>query len=196
MGLDMYLYAEKYVSEYNYSYGNTPSEMSKSRNPDHIAINNASGLMNLPTDGSITVQKVVGYWRKANAIHGWFVNTLANGIDECQEIHVSRDDLRKLRDECLQVLATKPDTVIESESRTVILNGDVPNLITENIKQEQDKIANVMLLGDPLEPVAGFFFGSTEKDEWYYESLEYTVGLVENLLNADDDISFTYRASW
>jgi hypothetical protein len=31
----------------------------------------------------------VGYWRKANAIHNWFVQNCQKGIDECQEARVS-----------------------------------------------------------------------------------------------------------
>jgi hypothetical protein len=44
--------------------------------------------------------KEIGYWRKSNAIHYWFVNTLANGVDECQEIKVTHEDLCKLLDLC------------------------------------------------------------------------------------------------
>jgi hypothetical protein len=28
--------------------------------------------------------KEVGYWRKANAIHGWIVTNVQNGVDNCQ----------------------------------------------------------------------------------------------------------------
>jgi len=38
----------------------------------------------------------VGYWRKANAIHNWFVKTVQNGVDECQEYTVSLEQLTEL----------------------------------------------------------------------------------------------------
>jgi hypothetical protein len=38
----------------------------------------------------------VGYWRKANAIHNWFVKTVQDGVDECQEYTVSLEQLTEL----------------------------------------------------------------------------------------------------
>lgn len=46
----------------------------------------------------------LGYWRKANAIHGWFIRELADGIDKCQNIPVTKIDLEKLQDICAAVL--------------------------------------------------------------------------------------------
>jgi len=41
--------------------------------------------------------KEVGYWRKANAIHAWFVKNVQYGVDECQKVEVSVAKLKKLR---------------------------------------------------------------------------------------------------
>jgi len=38
----------------------------------------------------------IGYWRKANAIHNWFVQNVQKGKDDCRAYSVSTDDLRKL----------------------------------------------------------------------------------------------------
>jgi hypothetical protein len=38
----------------------------------------------------------VGYWRKANAIHQWFVDNVQNGVDECQESYVSKENIKEL----------------------------------------------------------------------------------------------------
>lgn len=40
----------------------------------------------------------IGYWRKANAVHSWFVETVQNGVDDCGEYEVSLDQLHQLRD--------------------------------------------------------------------------------------------------
>lgn len=50
----------------------------------------------------------VAYWRKANAIHKWFVDNVQGGVDECQRSYVSREQLTALRDLCKSVLE-KPD---------------------------------------------------------------------------------------
>ena len=45
----------------------------------------------------------VAYWRKDNAIHGWFVENYANGVDDCKPIEVDRIGLITLRDICLRI---------------------------------------------------------------------------------------------
>ena len=45
----------------------------------------------------------VGYWRKANAIHNWFVREVQGGVDDCGTYRVSREHLTKLKDLCLRV---------------------------------------------------------------------------------------------
>jgi hypothetical protein len=46
----------------------------------------------------------VMYWRKANAIHNWFVENVQDGIDECEPHDVTVDQLKELRDLCYEVL--------------------------------------------------------------------------------------------
>lgn len=46
------------------------------------------------------------YWRKANAIHNWFVQNVQSGNDDCGHYDVSKDDLITLRDLCDIVIAT------------------------------------------------------------------------------------------
>jgi hypothetical protein len=49
-----------------------------------------------------------------------------------------------------------------------------------------------------LEPRSGFFFGSTEIDEWYWSDLEHTKKVLTDILEDDKlkDMDFYYRASW
>lgn len=47
----------------------------------------------------------VGYWRKANAIHQWFVEHIQDGIDDCDyHREVTKEDLEELLDVCHEVL--------------------------------------------------------------------------------------------
>ena len=69
MGLDMYLRGRKFV-------GWSPET---TRHEDGFAINN--------------VELELGYWRKHPNLHGFIVQTFAKGVDECQEIDLSSDDL-------------------------------------------------------------------------------------------------------
>ena len=93
MGLDMYLSAERFVSGYEHD---TDEDFSK-----------ILGLLNLErsdAERSMTINVTVGYWRKANAIHNWFVQNVQSGEDNCARYYVSREKLTELRDECRAAL--------------------------------------------------------------------------------------------
>ena len=45
----------------------------------------------------------VAYWRKANAIHGWIIRT-AGVVDDCTPIHLTKQDIVQLRDDCQKVV--------------------------------------------------------------------------------------------
>lgn len=98
MGLDMYLYADKYVSGYDF-YG--PDAKAKFN-----AVLEAAGLQDVSTEDSpsATVSVTVAYWRKANAIHNWFVQNVQGGKDECQKSYVEREQIQTLIDTCEQVV--------------------------------------------------------------------------------------------
>lgn len=94
MGLDMYLLADKYVSG---------SEYREDKNFAEIL-----DLISLDKEDAgtfLTVSVNVGYWRKANAIHSWFVTNVQNGVDNCQLYYVHRNQLVKLKELCNEALA-------------------------------------------------------------------------------------------
>ena len=51
---------------------------------------------------------------------------------------------------------------------------------------------------EDLEPVGGFFFGSTEKDDYYYERINEALNTIEDILKNTDFKKYRlfYRASW
>lgn len=95
MGLDMYLYAKLYTSEYTNKEQNKKLQKAI---PDIYSINNID---------TIKLKFECGYWRKANAIHKWFVDNVQNGQDECNAHDVSREDLKELRALCVEILKDK-----------------------------------------------------------------------------------------
>jgi hypothetical protein len=163
MGLDMYLYREQYVSGYTYN-GQDISAYNK--------ILEATGLESCEDSPHATVSVCVAYWRKANSIHGYFVDNFAGGVDECQRISVSIDQLKELRDKCDSVLLAPANSV-------------------EDVVEENG-----------LLPRSGFFFGSYGIDQWYMEDMKNTVKQIDKILSsipADAnpwDYSFYYQASW
>lgn len=49
----------------------------------------------------------LGYWRKVNAVHKWFVDNVQGGVDDCGHYYVDREQLRDLRDLCQRVIDFK-----------------------------------------------------------------------------------------
>ena len=89
MGLDMYLRAERYMWY----------------NEDDLKAEVGQCFPELPEGVTIKqVEAEVGYWRKANAVHRWFVNNVQDGRDECEKSPVSHEDIAKLRDLCQRVI--------------------------------------------------------------------------------------------
>lgn len=55
----------------------------------------------------LSIKEELGYWRKSNQIHNWFVENCQEGIDECQLSEVSREDLEELLELCYKVVNKK-----------------------------------------------------------------------------------------
>lgn len=111
MGLDMYLWAKQYVPGFT-DYDDT--ERKFKTNPQADAIKELAGIKDAceSPDCGLTIQFPVAYWRKANHIHGWFVENVQNNKDDCDEYYVSRTKLEELRLKCQRMLVSKnPDTM-------------------------------------------------------------------------------------
>lgn len=109
MGLDMYLRASCYVPGGDYA---SQEECDKYKKiAEAVAL--AGEYVPLPW---LTVEVNVAYWRKANAIHGWFVDNVQEGIDNCQSYYVPREKLVQLRDLCAKVLSEKENPVAAGRS--------------------------------------------------------------------------------
>lgn len=151
MGLDMYLSAKKFASE-------------KYFNPElYSKVLDAVGADVLPRKEIPTVEVEVGvaYWRKANAIHQWFVDNCQDGNDDCRPAYVSREKLQELLDLAKQVKAD-------------------PSLASELLPTQ-----------------GGFFFGSTEYDEYYMQDIDETINQLEQVLTTTaSDWNFEYQSSW
>lgn len=96
MGLDMYLTARRYIPRH-----------------EVVARRQADAVLNLFPEvdiskvddySGVAVEFQVGYWRKANAIHRYFVEQVDGGEDDCEPVAVGRDNLQDLLALCKAVL--------------------------------------------------------------------------------------------
>src|SRR5690349_7231665 len=99
MGLDMYLNRKTYI-------GNKYRDANK--RVKIVIPEDQTGVV-FPTPPFIKSERIteiteeLGYWRKANHIHNWFVENVQHGKDDCGEYYVTKDDLLKLLSECKKV---------------------------------------------------------------------------------------------
>lgn len=119
MGLDMFLEARKYVNRIDWKkvpqgglpdgasfndYASSDFEVIKELFPPELIKHNDAG-------SSVGIN--VAYWRKANAIHGWFVNNVQGGEDDCKSYGVEREQLVDLLDVVTKVLESDKNTAKE-----------------------------------------------------------------------------------
>ncbi len=61
------------------------------------------------SSGSITKDNKnrveLGYWRKANAVHNWFVENCQDGIDDCNRYFVTKEQIKELLSICEKIKA-------------------------------------------------------------------------------------------
>ena len=169
MGLDQYLEIRK--NEYRSKYFKYKGSDLGLEYPKDIT----EFIPNL-TDLTISRQTnyEVGYWRKANQIHNWFMQNCAerdewdNPIDDGSPIEITVNKLEKLLDTCKKVLAD------HSLAKELLPTAD------------------------------GFFFGSTTYDEYYFGEIERTIEIIEPVLKfakhkleIEDYVwEVYYQASW
>ena len=141
----------------------------------------------------------LAYWRKANAIHKWFVDNVQKGKDNCKEYRVTRRNLLDLCDLVSDVLnhcELKEGKVRNGYQLKKFLwfyykkynKVDGKVLTKDSIKYCQEK----------LPTQEGFFFGSTDYDEHYYDDLVYTKERLNHILenyNLSKDKVY-YSSSW
>ncbi len=156
----MYLRANEYVSRKDYKTidGQMVSEINPIFN-EIVKQFEMEDVIDKESFAGISVDFPMGYWRKSNQIHNWFVNNCGEGEDNCQPMYVTREQLEELKELCINVIA-------------------VPEMAEELLPTE-----------------SGFFFGSTEYDEYYFGDLNETIGIINRCLESKFE-SFEYQASW
>jgi len=210
MGLDMYLQMDVYLS----TMDKEGSHLVKSMND----------LLGLPTEynnrgdiehnslraTSVTIE--VGYWRKVNWIHEWFVRELNDGNDDQRRSHVPEEKLSELREIINEIKGViKEQELFTGESRTE--QGLFGSYQVQEIRHEANLQPIREIINEKL-PVSsgGFFFGTYDEDikedsefaqfmDWYAQSLDETLGFLDKIDEIKKQETFKwgevyYQPSW
>ena len=182
MGLDMYLYRKTYVKNWDHYAPEDRHEITVKKG--------GKVREDIKPERIMQLVEQVACWRKANAIHKWFVDNVQDGVDKCQESYVDSEKLGELVALCKQVLSTVEQVDGEVSTGTSYYpDGRVEQHAKPGKVVAQKGIADAML---PTQ--GGCFFGGTEYDEYYLADIEDTVRQLEPLLSEGGD--FYYQASW
>jgi hypothetical protein len=98
MGLDMYLDKRTYVRQWEHIEETKQYKVEVTRGGEPTNID--------PKKVKYIIEEA-GYWRKANAIHKWFVDNCQDGEDDCRDAYVEFNQLQTLLDLCRIVIIDK-----------------------------------------------------------------------------------------
>jgi hypothetical protein len=139
------------------------------------------------------VQEHVGYWRKENHIHNWFVQNVQDCMDDCRAYIVSCEQLKALRDVCQEVLSVaKTEPGVLASGTLCTSNG------VEYISVDGLVITNPEKCAALLPTCNGFFFGDEQYDECYLNGVKDTIEIIDNVLATTDFDKqlICYQSSW
>lgn len=125
----------------------------------NVRITKQGRVLDIPFRKVDTIHLSLGYWRKANAIHGYIIDKFANGEHDVVEVFMNRRAIEEWLEDCKKVIASP------GQAETI------------------------------LPTTQGFFFGSYEYDDYYFEYIKDTIEILEQALSYDIN-EYVYQASW
>ena len=144
------------------------------------------------------IREEVAYWRKANHIHRWFLENVVpeeNREDfNCDYIEVTKEQLEELKRVCELVM--KKSKLVRGrvvESFSYLKDGKLkPN------KTWGKKILFKGTAKKYLPTMDGFFFGSTDYDEFYLMEVKRTIAIIDVILKEVDFTKYKieYHCWW
>lgn len=132
------------------------------------------------------------YWRKANAIHKWFVDHVQDGEDDCKFYPVEVEQLLELHATCGKVLEASKLVKGKQFAGKKLVDGELVSVYEDGMVIEDATVANELLPSQE-----GFFFGSQDYDEWYLADVRHTYDAITLMLahvtkDPDDEFGWSY----
>lgn len=149
MGLDMYLDKRTYVKNWNFQ---EPEERHE------VVVTKGGNSTNINPEKVKYIVEEAGYWRKANAIHRWFVENVQRGVDDCGNYYVEKSQLLELLDLCEKVKADNSlaDSLLPTASGFFFGGTDYDEWYFEDINNTINIIKEAVEGGD-----ADYYYSSS-----------------------------------
>lgn len=180
----MYLEKKTYVKNWDHM---SPEERT------HITIKKGGKIVKTINKKKIShIIEEIGYWRKANMVHKFFIDNCGGGDDNCSDMYVPSEALEDLLARCNRIV--KECKLVKGK----IVNGQTstPEGWKDNMV-DGEYIKNPEICKELLPNSEGFFFGSQAYDEWYYQDIKDTVEICKEAIEAiENGADIYYNASW
>jgi hypothetical protein len=103
----------------------------------------------LPDIGGLKLKWVVYegmYWRKANAIHAWFVENVQDGLDDCGEYNVDKEKLLELMNLCADVIAdpSQAEELLPPQGGFFFGAAEVDDWYWDNVKRTYEELNQLL----------------------------------------------------
>lgn len=189
MGLDMTLSKKHYVK--NWSHNDKKDQYSV------IVKKGGKKFEDIDTKKISNIEEEVMYWRKANAIHKFFVDKAQGGTDDCRDAYIEEDVLEELLSHCEAILAST-----ELVSGTINNGyGYKKNEVTGEMERyentQEGKVLKDSSVAHKLLPTtSGFFFGGTDYDEYYWQDIQETAEMLRKEKAGGWVGDYYYHSSW
>lgn len=147
MGLDMYFYARKTTYK-SFSKWDNPERANEVNYPEDLKIFSDyiydRNFKSVQTETSYQI----GYFRKFNALHSYIVKTFADGIDNCQDIYLYKEDveqIKKILDDVLEAnTEEKAKELLPTQSGFFFGGTDYDEYYFEDVKDAADLMQNIL----------------------------------------------------
>ena len=132
MGLDMYLKAKKFY--FDEAEGNAIIKLAMPENHPFKKLKQAE------------VSIEIGYWRKANEIHNWFVNNVQKGNDDCGEYYVDPKHIETLLATVREVLNNPKlaESLLPTQSGFFFGSTEYDECYFSGLRHTEEMLANVL----------------------------------------------------
>lgn len=136
MGLDMYLTKKVFVG----------AEYEHRKVTGNIDVFVAGEKLDINFNKVFSIEEASGYWRKANAIHQWFVDNVQEGNDNCGTYYVSEENLQSLLDLTNEILAdhSKANDLLPAQSGFFFGGTEYDEWYFENLVSTKEILENAL----------------------------------------------------
>lgn len=134
MGLDMYLRRKKYVKNWDFT-----AKEKQFKVDGNVMI--GEEIIDLSDICYLEFSAI--YWRKANAIHQWFVENVQENVDDCGTYYVGLEKLKKLLNTINTCLADRNecDKLLPVQEGFFFGNTEYDEHYFEELERTRDKLS-------------------------------------------------------